>query len=165
MTIRYQPSPQDINPLPKISTICPRYQPSTQDINHLPMISTINPRLVMGPSPGPAKPGPVHFSRDWAENFWKGPSSTQAWEGSGSIFWEGPRKLGLLCSKKRGPSRLWIELLWRAWARARLKIDIQGSGLARDQSFRARPITTQDINHLPKISTIYPRYQPSHRIC
>ena len=67
----------------------------------------------MGPSPGPARarPGPVHFSRDWAQNFEKGPSSTQArdrflekglenWDfyvvklearqGSGSNFCEGP---------------------------------------------------------------------------
>ena len=36
--------------------------------------------LVMGPSPGPARarPGPVHFSRDRARIFEKGPSSTQA---------------------------------------------------------------------------------------
>ena len=34
----------------------------------------------MGPSPGPARarPGPVHFSRDRAQNFEKGSSSTQA---------------------------------------------------------------------------------------
>ena len=67
----------------------------------------------MGPSPGPARarPGPVHFSRDRARNFEKGPSSTQArdrflekglenWDfyvvkiqarqGSGSNFCEGP---------------------------------------------------------------------------
>ena len=67
----------------------------------------------MGPSPGPARarPGPVHFSRDWARNFEKGLSSTQArdrffekglenWDfyvvkkearqGSGSSFCEGP---------------------------------------------------------------------------
>ena len=71
----------------------------------------------MGPSPGPAwaQPGPIHFSRDRARNFEKGPSSTQArdrffekglenWDfyvvkkearqGSGSNFCEGPR-LGL----------------------------------------------------------------------
>ena len=69
--------------------------------------------IVMGPSPGPARawPGPVHFSRDRARNFEKGPSSTQArdrflekglenWDfyvvkkearqGSGSNFCEGP---------------------------------------------------------------------------
>ena len=67
----------------------------------------------MGPSPGPARarPGPVHFSRDRARIFEKGPSSTQArdrflekglenWDfyvvkiqarqGSGSNFCEGP---------------------------------------------------------------------------
>ena len=81
----------------------------------------------MSPSPGPAwaQPGPIHFSRDGARNFEKGPSSTQArdrffekglenWDfyvvkkearqGSGSNFCEGPR----------------------------LEIDIQGSGLAQD---------------------------------
>ena len=69
--------------------------------------------LVMGPRPGPARarPGPVHFSRDRARIFEKGPSSTQArdrflekglenWDfyvvkiqarqGSGSNFCEGP---------------------------------------------------------------------------
>ena len=69
--------------------------------------------IVMGPSPGPARarPGPVHFSRDRARIFEKGPSSTQArdrflekglenWDfyvvkiqarqGSGSNFCEGP---------------------------------------------------------------------------
>ena len=67
----------------------------------------------MGPSQGlaQARPGPVHFSRDWARNFEKGLSSTQArdrflekglenWDfyvvkkearqGSGSNFCEGP---------------------------------------------------------------------------
>ena len=67
----------------------------------------------MGPSPGlaRARPGPVHFSRDRARIFEKGPSSTQArdrflekglenWDfyvvkiqahqGSGSNFCEGP---------------------------------------------------------------------------
>ena len=34
----------------------------------------------MGLSPGPARawPGHIHFSRDWAQNFEKGSSSTQA---------------------------------------------------------------------------------------
>ena len=37
-------------------------------------------RVVMGPSPGPARarPGPVHICRDRARNFEKGSSSTQA---------------------------------------------------------------------------------------
>ena len=87
--------------------------------------------VMMGPSPGPAwaRPGPVHFSRDRAQNFEKDPSSTQArdrffekglenWDfyvvkkqacqGSGSAFCEGPG-LGLgsrLISKARDWPRI-----------------------------------------------------------
>ena len=84
----------------------------------------------MGPSPGPARarPGPVHFSRDRARNFEKGPSSTQARD---RFFEKGLENWDFYVVKNRGPSRLEIELLWRAWAR--LKIDIQGFGLARDR--------------------------------
>ena len=60
----------------------------------------------------------------------------------GIDFWEGSRKLQLLYSKNRGSSRLGIEHLWRAWARAWLEINFQGSGLAWDGFFRALPITT-----------------------
>ena len=94
----------------------------------------------MGPSPGPARarPGPVHFSRDRARNFEKGPSSTQARD---RFLEKGLENLNFYVVKNTGSSRLGIELLWRAWARAWLEIDIQGSGLARDRFFRAQPIT------------------------
>ena len=48
------------------------------------------------PSLGSAQARP--FFRDRAQTFEKDP-------GSGSIFWEGPRKLGLLLLKNRGPSQ------------------------------------------------------------
>ena len=98
-------------------------------------------KLVMGPSPGPARarPGPVHFSRDRARNFEKGPSSTQARD---RFLEKGLENWDFYVVKNTGSSRLGIELLWRAWARARLEIDIQGSGSARDRFFRARPITS-----------------------
>ena len=80
---------------------------------HVHQSNALQQLIVMGPSPGPARawPGPVHFSRDRARNFEKGPSSTQArdrffekglenWDfyvvkkearqGSGSNFCEGP---------------------------------------------------------------------------
>ena len=47
---------------------------------------------------GSGSPRPVHFCRDrQAQNFEKG-------QVSGSIFWEGLKKLGLLCSKPAGKS-------------------------------------------------------------
>ena len=66
--------------------------------------------LVMGPSPGPARawPGPVHFSRDRARNFEKGPSSTQARD---RFFEKGLENWDFYVVKNRGPSRLEIELL------------------------------------------------------
>ena len=95
----------------------------------------------MGPSPGPARarPGPVLFSRDRARNSKKGPSSTQARD---RFLEKGLENWDFYVVKNTGSSRLGIELLWRAWARARLEIDIQGSGSARDRFFRARPITS-----------------------
>ena len=96
----------------------------------------------MGPSPGAAqaRPGPVHFSRDLAWNFEKGPSSTQARD---RFFEKGLEIWDFYVVKNRGPPRLEIKLLWRAWARAWLKMDFQGSGLAQDWFFRARRITNQ----------------------
>ena len=94
----------------------------------------------MGTSPGPAwaQPGPIHFSRDGARNFEKGPSSTQARD---RFLEKGLENSDFYVVENTGSSRLGIELLWRAWARARLEINIQGSGSARDRFFKARPIT------------------------
>ena len=99
--------------------------------------------LVMGPSPGSARarPGPVCFFRDRARNFEKGPGSTQARD---RFFEKGLEIWDFYVVKNGGSSRLEIELLWRAWARARLEIDFQGSGSARDRFFRAQPITRPD---------------------
>ena len=104
------------------------------------ILSKIVPQIVMGLSPGLAwdLPRPVHFSRDWARNSKKGPSSTQARD---RFLEKGLENWDFYVVKNTGSSRLEIELLWRAWARAWLEIDIQGSGLARDRFFRARPIT------------------------
>ena len=104
----------------------------------------------MGPSPGPARarPGPVHFSRDRARNFEKGPSSTQARD---RFLEKGLENWDFYVVKNTGSSRLGIELLWRAWARARLEIDIQGSGSARDRFFRARPITRRNDVYCKKL--------------
>ena len=82
---------------------------------------------------------PVHFIRDWDRNLEKGPGLTQAQD---QFFEKGLENLDFYVVKNRGPWRLGIDLLWRAWARAWLEIDIQGSGSAWDQFFRARPITT-----------------------
>ena len=80
----------------------------------------------MGPSPGSARarPGPVCFFRDRAQNFEKGPGSTQARD---RFFEKGLENWDFYVVKNRGPSRLGIELLLRAWAW--FEIDIQGSGL------------------------------------
>ena len=66
--------------------------------------------IVMGPSPGPARarPEPVHFSRDLARNFEKGPSSTQARD---RFFEKGLENWDFYVVKNRGSSRLEIELL------------------------------------------------------
>ena len=64
--------------------------------------------LVMGPSPGLARPGPIPFSRDRARNFEKGPSSTQAGD---RFFEKGLENWDFYVVKNRGPSRLEIELL------------------------------------------------------
>ena len=66
--------------------------------------------IVMGPSPGPARarPGPVHFSRDRARNFEKGPSSTQARD---RFFEKGLENWDFYVVKNTGSSRLGIELL------------------------------------------------------
>ena len=66
--------------------------------------------LVMGPSPGPARarPGPVHFSRDRARNFEKGPSSTQARD---RFLEKGLENSDFYVVENTGSSRLGIELL------------------------------------------------------
>ena len=66
--------------------------------------------LVMGLSPGPARarPGPVHFSRDRARNFEKGPSSTQARD---RFLEKGLENWDFYVVKNTGSSRLGIELL------------------------------------------------------
>ena len=112
----------------------------------------------MGPSPGPARarPGPVHFFRDRARNFEKGPSSTQArdrflekglenWDfyvvkkeahqGSGSNFCKGPG-LGL-------GSRSIFK------ARDRPGIDFLGldpSLASNNRSTNNQPATSIDVN-------------------
>ena len=80
----------------------PYFQVSSKSISY--------PKLVMGPSPGQAlaPPRPVPFSRDWARNFEKGPSSTQAWD---RFFEKGLENWDFYVVKNRGPSRLEIELL------------------------------------------------------
>ena len=66
--------------------------------------------VMMGPSPGPAwaRPGPVHFSRDWARNFEKGPGSTQARD---RFLEKGLENWDFYVVKNTGSSRLGIELL------------------------------------------------------
>ena len=91
------------------------------------------------PRPGSGSARPVLFSRDRARNSKKGPSLTQARD---RFLEKGLENWDFYVVKNTGSSRLGIELLWRAWARARLEIDFQGSGSARDRFFRARPITT-----------------------
>ena len=106
-----------------------------------------NPELVMGPSPGPARarPGPVLFSRDRARNSKKGPSSTQARD---RFLEKGLENWDFYVVKNTGSSRLGIKLLWRAWVQARLEINIQGSGSARDRFFKARPITIWRVSSI-----------------
>ena len=74
----------------------------------------------MGPSPGPARarPGPVHFSRDRARNFEKGPSSTQARD---RFFEKGLENWDFYVVKKR-PIK----------SRDRTFVKILGSSLAQD---------------------------------
>ena len=96
----------------------------------------------MGPSPGQARarPGARPFFRALARNFEKGPSSTQAWAW---LFEKGLENLSFYEVKRRGPSRLGLDFVWRAWAWAWLELDFQGSAWA--WSFRARPITSKKL--------------------
>ena len=66
--------------------------------------------VVMGQSTGPAWawPGPVHFSRDRARIFEKGPSLTQARD---RFLEKGLDNWDFYVVKNTGPSRLGIELL------------------------------------------------------
>ena len=70
----------------------------------------LSTEVVMGLSPGLAwdLPRPVHFSRDWARIFEKGPSSTQAWN---RFLEKGLEKWDFYIVKNTGLSRLRIELL------------------------------------------------------
>ena len=63
-----------------------------------------------GPSTGPAwaQPGPIHFSRDRARNFEKGPSSTQARD---RFLEKGLENWDFYVVKNTGSSMLGIELL------------------------------------------------------
>ena len=57
---------------------------------------------------GPARPGPVHFSRDRAQIFEKGSSSTQARD---RFLEKGLENWDFYVVKNTGSSRLEIELL------------------------------------------------------
>ena len=86
--------------------------------------------LVIGPSPGPApeRPEPVHFlglrlkilrrTQTWPR---LNPGSTQA---EAQLFEKGLENWSFYEVKIRGLSRLRLEFLWRAWARALLGIGL-----------------------------------------
>ena len=66
--------------------------------------------LVMGPRPGlaHARPGACPFFRAWAQNFEKGPDSTQA---RARLFEKGLENLRFYEVKSRGPSRLGLDFV------------------------------------------------------
>ena len=101
--------------------------------------------LVMGPRPGlaRARPGACPFFRAWAQNFEKGPDSTQA---RARHLEKGLENLRFYEVKSRGPSRLGLDFVWRAWAWAQLELDFQDTGASRVWSFRPQPITSLYTN-------------------
>ena len=68
---------------------------------------------------------PSHFSRDWAQNFEKGQSSTQAQD---QFFEKGLENWDFYVVKNTGLSRLGIEFLLRAWAWTRDQYSRLGIG-------------------------------------
>ena len=70
----------------------------------------LSTEVVMGLSPGLARdrPRPIHFFRDWARKFEKGPGSTQARD---RFFEKGLEIWDFYVLKNGGSSRLEIELL------------------------------------------------------
>ena len=62
----------------------------------------------LSPSPAHAQPEPIHFFRAWAQNFEKGPDSTQA---RARLFEKGLENLRFYEVKSRGPSRLGLDFV------------------------------------------------------
>ena len=159
---RYQPSPQDINHLPKISTINPRYQPSAQDINHQPKISTIYPwyqpstqgstqwvRAQARLSPGPSIF--IGIGLEILRRAQARPRLGKAWD---QFFEKGPENWDFYVVKKEARQGSGLNFC-----------EGPGLGLGSRSIFKAQDwpgINLLGLDpSLPKISTIYPRYQPS----